>query len=58
MYLVAKLQKKVMGNIACWTIGSVEYVQADIATVEEGLKTKRWKLPNKLTTTTVQLYLP
>jgi hypothetical protein len=58
MYLGAKLQKKVMDNVECRTIGSVDYVQAAVATVEEGLKAKRWKLPNKVTTPMVQSYLP
>ena len=58
MYMGAKLQKKVINNIGCWTIRSVDYFQASVATVEEGLKTKLWKLPNKVTTPMVTLYLP
>ena len=58
MYLGENLEEKVIDNIECWTIGSVDYVQAAFATVEEGLKTKRWKLPNKLTIPMVQSYLP
>ena len=50
----AKLQKKAMDNIEYWTIGSVHYFQAAVAMVEEGLKTKRWKLLNKVTTPMVQ----
>ena len=58
IYLGAKLQKKVMENIECWMIGSFDYAQAAIATVEEGLKNKRWKLPNKVMAPMVQSYLP
>ena len=57
MYLRAKLQKKIINNIECRTIGIVDYVQAAAATVEEGLNNKRWKLPNKVTTPMVTSYL-
>ena len=43
MYLGSKLQEKSINDVECWTIGSVEYIQAAIATVEEGLKTNKWK---------------
>ena len=56
MYLGAKLQEKDINDVECWTIGSVEYIQAAIATVKEGLNTKRWKLPNKVSTPMVTSY--
>ena len=40
MYLGAKLQEKAINDVECWMIGSVEYIQAAIDTVEEGLKNK------------------
>ena len=58
MYLGANLQEKAINNVKCWTIGSLEYIQAAIATVEEGLKTKQCKLPNKVPTPMVMSYLP
>ena len=43
MYLGSKLQEKSINDVECWTIGSVEYIQAAIAMVKEGLKTNKWK---------------
>ena len=40
MYLGSKLQEKAINDVECWMIGSVEYIQAAIDTVEEGLKNK------------------
>ena len=56
MYIRANLQEKAINNVKCWTIGSLEYIQAAIATVEEGLNTKRRKLPNKVSTPMVTSY--
>ena len=56
IYVGAKLQERAINNIECWTIGSVEYIQAAIAAVEEGLNTKRCKLPNKVSMPMVMSY--
>ena len=44
-YLGAKLQKKPINGIQCWTITSQEYVKAAVKNVEEAIKKKGRKLP-------------
>ena len=41
MYLGENIQDKAINDVEFWTFGIVEYIQAAIATVEEGLKTKQ-----------------
>ena len=41
MYLGDKIQDKAINDVEFWTIGSVKYIHASIATTEEVLKTKR-----------------
>ena len=44
-YLGAKLQKKPINGMHCWTITSQEYVKAAVKNVEEAIKKKVRKLP-------------
>jgi hypothetical protein len=57
-YLGARLQKKKINGIDCWSISSVDYVKAAIDNVEEGLRKKRWKLPTKVTTPMASAFGP
>ena len=34
----------------CWTITSIDYINAAIKNIEETLKSKIWKLPKKVST--------
>ena len=40
-YLGAKLHRRNVDGVECWSIGSVDYIDAAIKTVEEALKNKR-----------------
>ena len=44
-YLGAKLQKKAINGIECWTITSQDYIKAAVKNVEEAVKRKGRKLP-------------
>jgi hypothetical protein len=44
-YLGAKLQKKSINEIECWTITSQDYVKAAVKNVEETIKSKGRRLP-------------
>jgi hypothetical protein len=57
-YLGAKLQKKKVNDVECWSITSMDYVKAAIATVEDAIKGTSRKLPNKVTTPMVLSYVP
>jgi hypothetical protein len=57
-YLGARLQKKKINGIECWSITSVDYVKAGVENVEEAIKDKRWKLPNRVQTPMVSSYTP
>ena len=41
----AKLQRKEIDGIACWTVTSLDYVKAAIKNVEEVIKRTRQRLP-------------
>ena len=56
IYLGANLQEKALNDVECWTIRSAKYIHVSIATAEEVPKTKRWKLPNKVSTLIVTSY--
>jgi hypothetical protein len=57
-YLGAKLQQKNINIIDCWSITSVDYVKAAVATVEEGIKGTKWKLYSKVLTPMTSSYVP
>jgi hypothetical protein len=57
-YLGARLQKKNINGVECWSITIVDYVKAAIENVEEGIKDKRWKLRTKIHTPMVLSYVP
>jgi hypothetical protein len=57
-YLGAKLQRKEINGVTCWTITSTDYVKAAIENVEEGIHDKNWKLPTKVTTPMTNAYVP
>jgi hypothetical protein len=44
-YLGAKLQRKDINGISCWTITSQDYVKAAVKNVEEAIKNTRRRLP-------------
>ena len=58
MYLGGRLQKKSINDTECWTITSVDYINAAISTVEEALKNRPYKLPTKARTPMTLSYLP
>ena len=49
-YLVARLQKKIINGMSCWTMSSVDYVNAAVTNVEEKLKKEGKSLPLKAVT--------
>jgi hypothetical protein len=57
-YLGAKLQRKEINGVTCWTITSADYVKAAIENVEEGIHENKWKLPTKVTTPMTNAYVP
>ena len=44
MYLGARLKRKMMNWYVCWTISSYDYLVADMQTIKDAVKDKRWKL--------------
>ena len=50
IYLGAKLQQKELNGRTCWTMSSVDYINAAVANVEAGLVKKGRKLDMKATT--------
>ena len=58
MYLGAKLQQKEINGVNCWTIGSVDYINAAVKTVESNIAKLRWRLPNKARTPMTASYYP
>ena len=57
-YLGARLQKKVINVWDCWTVTSLDYLNAAAEAVEEAVKRNTRQLPNKVLTPMVQYYLP
>ena len=57
-YLGARLKKKVINGWDCWTVMSLDYVKAAVATVEEAIKKTTRNLPKTFLTPMVQSYLP
>ena len=58
MYLGAKLQLKELNNENCWSITSVEYINAAVKTIEEAIRNKRWQVPAKAKTPMTLSYYP
>jgi hypothetical protein len=58
MYLGAKLKFKELNGTECWSITSVDYVNAAVKTIKEALEGKRWKLPSKAKTPMSASYYP
>ena len=58
IYLGARLQKRSVGNKSCWTMTSVDYINAGVKNLEEVLKNKRWRMPKKATTPMTAGYVP
>ena len=57
-YLGARLQKKSINGKSCWTMTSVDYINAAVKNIKEATKATRWKLPTKAQTPTVSSYTP
>lgn len=57
-YLGAKLAVKKMNRHTCWTVTSVDYVNATVANVEKAIQGTRWKLPSRPTTPMTSSYIP
>lgn len=58
-YLGARLKKKkTLDGINCWTITSVDYINAAVETVEAAIKNSSRKLPNRVTTPMLTTYVP
>jgi len=49
-HLGLKLAKKEIDERSCWTITSVDYINAALKTLEQGLEGRIWKIKNKATT--------
>ena len=56
-YLGARLEKKSINGFDCWTVSSVDYVNAAIKTIEEKL-TSNQRLPSKVVTPMTANYTP
>jgi hypothetical protein len=54
-YLGAKLQRKPLNGLQCWTITSQDYVKAAVKNVEEALKKSGRKLPTSNTSTPMNI---
>ena len=54
-YLGAKLQRKPLNGLQCWTITSQDYVKAAVRNVEEALKKSGRKLPTSNTSTPMNI---
>lgn len=46
-YLGAKVALKAINGIKCWTITSVDYINATVKTIEERIKNTKWLIPSK-----------
>eukprot|EP00978_Attheya_sp_CCMP212_P034976 scaffold149828_cov60-Attheya_sp.AAC.1 len=57
-YLGARLQEKEINGRMCWTMTSVDYVNATIKNVEKTVEGTRWKLPTKVTTPMMSNFMP
>jgi len=58
MCLGGRLQLKELNDTSCWTISSVDYINAAIATVEEALKKRPCELPGNAKTPMTLSYYP
>ena len=58
MYLGAKIQEKEINGHSCWTIGSVDYINAAITTIGDAIEKKRWRLPTRAKTPMTASYYP
>jgi len=58
VYLGAKLQKKSINGKICWTMSSMDYINAATKIIEGTIKNTIWKLPTKLTTPIVPNSVP
>jgi hypothetical protein len=57
-YLGAKLQKKTINGVMCWSITSMDYIIAAVKNVELGIKDTRWKLNSKARTPMSSSFVP
>jgi Reverse transcriptase (RNA-dependent DNA polymerase) len=58
MYLGAKLEKRLINGVVCWTMSSLQYVSAAIDNVEKKLQDQGRKLPTKCGTPMSHKYRP
>ena len=52
------MARKRLGRRTCWTMSSVDYINAAVKNIEETLKNKVWKLPKKAATPMLANYVP
>eukprot|EP00978_Attheya_sp_CCMP212_P022390 scaffold66783_cov32-Attheya_sp.AAC.1 len=57
-YLGARLKEKEINGRKCWTMTSVDYVNATIKNVEKTVEGTRWKLPAKVGTPMMSNFVP
>eukprot|EP00978_Attheya_sp_CCMP212_P000550 scaffold1076_cov32-Attheya_sp.AAC.2 len=57
-YLGVRLQEKEINGRMCWTMTSVDYVDATIKNVEKTVEGTRWKLPTKVATPMTSNFMP
>jgi hypothetical protein len=57
-YLGAKLLRKKLNGIECWTMSSVDYVNAAVKTIQDRIKDTKWMLPSKALTPMDSTFVP
>ena len=58
MYLGAKLLEKTINGRKCWTITSVDYINAAVQTIKDAIANTRWHLPKRAKTPMTSSYHP
>ena len=57
-YLGARLQQKSINGKSCWTMTSVDYINAAVKNIEKATKDSKWKIPSRAKTTMISDYVP
>ena len=59
VYLGAKLSKKSINGVSCWTITSVDYIKAAVKTIKDAVgKKKGWVFPTRIRTPMLSSFIP
>lgn len=57
-YLGARLLRKRLNGIECWTMTSVDYVNATVKTIQDRIKDTKWMLPPRALTPMDSTFVP